>query len=1007
MNKKIFAALLVFSFLIIANSVKATTDATGGTDSNDWFAGYPYASPITSSASGTLEIVGVNVYSGGTGNIRVAIYDDSSGTPNNLLCESGSTALSGAGWIDVDVSSCNLSITAFTNYWLAFQSDTSSDRFYVSTESAWQTAQSYGAFPDPFDGSSASSRPNMRMTYEAEAYINVSTCSILDQVGATYYLTADIVNSTNTTCMNITANNVTLDCQGYTIDGQYIEDTYGINIFRNSETNTNFTIENCVLSDWDKGIYLSSAQNNTIGNNTLNHNKYYGISLGWKAKSNLIIGNTITNNYGDGIYCGSYCRYNNITNNTISGGNYNGIRLSGGTCGDGNNIFYNVIKGNSQAGIYEEYDCKNSNIYNNFFNNTNNVVFYQLTLATNYWNTTYQSETNIWNSSLGYIGGNLWTTPTNNGFSDTCIDANYDGFCDSSYTLATDNVDYLPIAKATGQNIPIYINVSSCQNIVSSGEYRLNQSITQGSTTPCISIQANDVILDGQGYYIEDANPSVSNTIETIVHRRNITIKNINFYNLSTITANIRVFYNNSDIKILNNVITNFTGTGIIFDQPSGTNDTWINFSIISRDVVIDNNTVNRRIWSSSEVAFDPFGRWNTNVTTLTDKNGVNLNAVSNANFTNNKVINVTNSRGLSLDHSYNITINGNIIQGNSYGIWSHRNYFDGTDYAYKNIHIFNNSFLNNVLGMAVAERQRGFLIENNTFEQDGTQIYIYVTGIPIGNKKDTTIRNNIFRYGFDGGTGIYLREGGSNITIDNNTFINATVYGALGIRTRYNRIISDINFTNNIISSSDYEAKQTSIKYSATWLTGEVGYQLRVDADTNNTFQNVLSCNNVWNVENSSAVLPVVYRGVPTYRIHLYNVMNINSSSCSPYISIITPANINFGIVNVGSNYTVQNTTSVDTNLLDTKISMSSTGFTGPETFGGGNLTYYVNYTSIITTLKNPATVTMYRKNTIQTDYFDFRLSVPNVLAGNYTAIWTVTYAVNSQPIVDFIYDE
>jgi hypothetical protein len=45
-----------------------------------------------------------------------------------------------------------------------------------------------------------------------------------------------------------------------------------------------------------------------------------------------------------------------------------------------------------------------------------------------------------------YMGGNYWTNPTGNGFSDTCTDANNDGFCDSNYILATNNIDYLPLS---------------------------------------------------------------------------------------------------------------------------------------------------------------------------------------------------------------------------------------------------------------------------------------------------------------------------------------------------------------------------------------------------------------------------------------------------------------------------------------------------------------------------------------------------------------------------------
>jgi hypothetical protein len=191
--------------------------------------------------------------------------------------------------------------------------------------------------------------------------------------------------------------------------------------------------------------------------------------------------------------------------------------------------------------------------------------------------------------------------------------------------------------------------------------------------------------------------------------------------------------------------------------------------------------------------------------------------------------------------------------------------------------------------------------------------------------------------------------------------------------------------------------------------LTGEVGYQIRLDGETNNTVQNILSCNNIWNVENSSAILPIVYRGVPTYNVHLYNVMHINSSSCQPYISVTTPANIDFGSVNVGYNYIVDKNITVDTNLLDTKITMSSTDFVGIDTIDKGNFTYYANYTSYIdnSKLKQPVTLTMYRKNVLQTDYYRYNLYVPTVRAGTYDATWTVVYAVNSQPIVDFVYDD
>jgi len=67
--------------------------------------------------------------------------------------------------------------------------------------------------------------------------IYIDNCTILDVEGATYYLTADIINSTCN--MWITAPNVTLDCQGHVIDGiaeDVWKETFGIISNQNNTT---------------------------------------------------------------------------------------------------------------------------------------------------------------------------------------------------------------------------------------------------------------------------------------------------------------------------------------------------------------------------------------------------------------------------------------------------------------------------------------------------------------------------------------------------------------------------------------------------------------------------------------------------------------------------------------------------------------------------------------------------------------------------------------------------
>jgi hypothetical protein len=49
-----------------------------------------------------------------------------------------------------------------------------------------------------------------------------------------------------------------------------------------------------------------------------------------------------------------------------------------------------------------------------------------------------------------YPGGNFWANPSGTGFSQTCIDENIDGFCDSSYSMNSENADHLPLTISRG-----------------------------------------------------------------------------------------------------------------------------------------------------------------------------------------------------------------------------------------------------------------------------------------------------------------------------------------------------------------------------------------------------------------------------------------------------------------------------------------------------------------------------------------------------------------------------
>jgi len=327
----------------------------------------------------------------------------------------------------------------------------------------WVYIRKYSS-PDPTY--SIGAEEETKPTSLAPTYI--TDCTNITQPGE-YVLANDIIDSNASTCISIQADNVTFDCQGHTIDGIGASDSYGIYVGGHNYV----TIENCVLSDWFYGIYLSSSsKNNIISNNTVNSNR-------------------------EGIYL--YLSSNNIiSNNTVNSNSYNGIFLYSSP--NNNIISNNIVNNNNNYGIVL-YSSSNNTIYNNLFNNTNNYYFYGDIYA-NYWNTTLQSGTNIVGGP--YIGGNYWGKPDGTGYSDTCTDANNDGICDSPYTLNNNNIDYLPLAKAPAgapylQVTPNYdtvnfgmLNVSSIDNPAPNQELGVYNFTINTNANYKVSIYGND-----------------------------------------------------------------------------------------------------------------------------------------------------------------------------------------------------------------------------------------------------------------------------------------------------------------------------------------------------------------------------------------------------------------------------------------------------------------------------------------------------------------------------------
>jgi len=101
--------------------------------------------------STTIVLQSISIFTGNSsGNARLAIYSDSSGSPGGLLVESsGSVAVPGNTIVTDSSLSGNPTLTAGNYYWLAWQVDNSVINLYsiADSNSHCYINQSFGAFP--------------------------------------------------------------------------------------------------------------------------------------------------------------------------------------------------------------------------------------------------------------------------------------------------------------------------------------------------------------------------------------------------------------------------------------------------------------------------------------------------------------------------------------------------------------------------------------------------------------------------------------------------------------------------------------------------------------------------------------------------------------------------------------------------------------------------------------------------------------------------------------------
>jgi len=163
----------------------------------------------------------------------------------------------------------------------------------------------------------------------------------------------------------------------------------GINITDNTIINTNegvflsncmgAVISNNTIDNTYYGVRFYDSDYNTIMNNKINRSRYYAVDFYSGSDNNKITSNEITNGkYGILL---EYVKSTTIELNTIASNTEYGIRLSYSN--------YTLVKGNTimknKYGVYLWSCGHNTFYYNNFIENTNQVIHYDTVLTANTW----------------------------------------------------------------------------------------------------------------------------------------------------------------------------------------------------------------------------------------------------------------------------------------------------------------------------------------------------------------------------------------------------------------------------------------------------------------------------------------------------------------------------------------------------------------------------------------------------------------------------------------------
>lgn len=206
----------------------------------------------------------------------------------------------------------------------------------------------------------------------------ISECMEIIHPG-TYLLESDITGGD--TCLVITASNVTLDGNGFSVIGE--ENGWGIHVDGSEQLLSNIEIRNIIVDGWILGLLASNLNESRITGVTARNSTSSGLRIA--NISDSVVDSIRTYNNRNGIWFGNRTQDNQVSDITSRDNSHFGIYVSASY----GNLFERLTSVNNHEGVY--VIAADNNLFREVFSDSNR--FYGIDLRASSHSNRYEQVT--------------------------------------------------------------------------------------------------------------------------------------------------------------------------------------------------------------------------------------------------------------------------------------------------------------------------------------------------------------------------------------------------------------------------------------------------------------------------------------------------------------------------------------------------------------------------------------------------------------------------------------